>query len=190
MILKINDRNNVISDEQELVLKASFMFLERYLENDDKVSITINKQGQKISIGIFFIYNNKPIKITQVDKDCDLTISRLEKLVKTQIEKRFDAKNKQDKDREAMFKSLEAIQYDLECQAEEHINEEDDDCNDIVKEKIIVPTPMTEKEAKEKMQENGYDTYIFINSNKDNAYCSLYTRNDGTLGLLVMSKNE
>ena len=49
---------------------------------------------------------------------------------------------------------------------------------------------MTEKEAKEKMQENGYDTYIFINSNKDNAYCSLYTRNDGTLGLLVMSKNE
>ena len=55
MILKINDRNNVISDEQELVLKASFMFLERYLENDDKVSITINKQGQKISIGIFFI---------------------------------------------------------------------------------------------------------------------------------------
>ena len=89
-----------------------------------------------------------------------------------------------------MFRSLEAIQYDLECQAEEHISEEDDDCNDIVKEKIIVPTPMTEKEAKEKMQENGYDTYIFINSNKDNAYCSLYTRNDGTLGLLVMSKNE
>lgn len=183
MYFKINGNNRLeITESMQSAIQTKLSFLNKFLKENDKVSVKVVSEKKILSISILFLYNNRTVKITHNGSEFYSTLDELQDIVKAQMEKRHSFKVKQKKDQDKAFERFESVScYDAYL-------EEEDDVPPIVKEKIIPAVPMTEREAALQKEENGYETFIFINADRKNAYCSLYTRNDGTNGLMILSE--
>lgn len=184
MRLFINGSNRLeITKGMREAIEDKLSMLNKFLKEDEKVQVAVKSVKNEIKVALMFYYNGKQIIIEHKGSDFYSVLDKVESSLKNQIERKHSLKIKQRKDQEYGFESFIAT-----IDAQDINDEQEDNLPPIVKEKFIPPIPMTEKEAQRQMIENDYDTFIFINADRNNAYCSLYTRNDGSNGLMIISE--
>ena len=149
---------------------ATLSSLDRYLNDNDLITTTVEKEGHKIKVTIRFNYANENVKISEVGEDYYYALDSLADIIKNKMERLHE--------RNVSRKHL---------QQKEPIFVEKDE-NEIVRRKFIVPGQMTEDEAILKMNELGHQSFLFDNSDMGGATCLIYKRKTGNYGILQTNK--
>lgn len=149
--------------------------LERFLDEDADVSVTVSKEGRKVKTTILFNYDGEIVKIADANEDYYSNLDTIVDVLKTKMERLHDKK---------VTKEHENTIEQQEFESPTHIEEEKED-KIIVKRKFIVPSQLTELEAVAKMEEYGYDSFVFENSEIGGATCMIYKRKkDNKYGII------
>ena len=156
-----------ITTPMQNAARATLSVFEKFLNEDDTITVTVEKQKHKIKITTLFSYNHETVKISDAGEDYYSTLDTLADIVKTKME-RLHAR-KTSKRRVGVPETRIYV---------------DKDEKEIVKRKFIVPGEMTEDEAIEIMNELGHPSFLFENADMNGAICLLYKRNVGNYGIL------
>lgn len=168
MVAKITGKNITITEAMKNSINDKLSFLDKFLKESDRVTVTVSNRKTKIKMIAIVSYNGKIIKIErEVDNFYDGLDIIVEKLKNT-ILRQHEFKVKQRNSREKMF---------------ENVSEESETA-EIEKEKIVELMPITKHEALELMETYGYDFFMFLNCEKNNSPSTVYRRHDGTYGVL------
>ena len=157
---------SITTPMQNAALETLSVF-EKFLNEDDTVTITVEKEKHRMKITTVFSYNHETVKISDAGEDYYTTLDTLSDIIKTKME-RLHAR-KTTKRRVGIPETKVMV---------------DKDEREIVKRKFIVPGEMTEDVAIEFMNELGHPSFLFENADMDGAICLLYKRNDGKYGIL------
>lgn len=167
--IKITGKNIEITESMKETINEKLSFLDKFLDDTDKVSVTISERKTKFKITVMVTVFGKIIKIEREVLDFydgfELVVDKLKNTVNRQHE--FKVKQNHEKIIEIMTGTDEENVSMIETYKDVNSDE------------------LTEKEAIEKMETLGYEFFLFKNTEKENAYCVLYRRYDGSYGLLI-----
>lgn len=167
--IKITGKNIEITESMKETINEKLSFLDKFLDDTDKVSVTISERKTKFKITVMVTVFGKIIKIEREVLDFydgfELVVDKLKNTVNRQHE--FKVKQNHEKIIEIMTGTDEENVSMIETYKEVNSDE------------------LTENEAIEKMETLGYEFFLFKNTEKENVYCVLYRRYDGSYGLLI-----
>lgn len=158
---------SITTPMQDAVI-SSLSILDRYLDPNTAITMTVEKEGHKVKVTIRFYYEKETIKISDVGEDYYATLDTLADIVKVKMERLHDRSITKKHNEQ-----LEQIQLD-----------EKDGNETIVTRKFVESTQLTEQKAIEKMKELGHPTFIFENADMDGETCLIYKRQEGNYGIL------
>lgn len=168
--LKITGKNIEITDAMKDTIYDKLAFLDKFLESTDNVAVTVSVRKTKFKITIIVYAFGKVIKIEREVNDfydgLELVVDKLKNTIRRQHE--FKIKQNHEKIVDNMI---------------------DEDTAMIEVYKTVVCDQLTEAEAIEYMETVGHDFFLFKNSEKENHFCVLYRRYDGSYGLLEDKNN-
>lgn len=178
MKININGKNVEITDGMRDHLEKKLKYFEKFLdvkddESEEKdeatitASVSTRKNIQKLEI--FFRYDNKEVKVKVEGSDFYINVNKAMDILKNKVGKLHSLKAK--KSRDSIKAKIKEEDVALPFQ--------------VVRRKMFVLTPMTVEEASLEMFALGYSSYIFKNTELDNAICLLYLRDDNDLGLII-----
>lgn len=166
MKIKINGSNVKITEGMSTALNEKFSFLNKFLNENEQVTIYVTSIKNSIKVSTMLLYNNKVVKIEDNDEDFYVAVDKLTARLKSQISKLHSLKVKKVHDHDKILKYLP--------------NEEDISIEPkIVKRKETSLEEITEIEAIAIMETNGYEAYIFKNADDNGRISMLHVRNDG-----------
>lgn len=166
--IKIIGKNIEITDAMKECIVDKLSFLDKFLGDTDRTSVTISSRKTKFKITVVVKLYGKVVKIEREVNDFYDGLEIVVDKLKNTITRQHNYKVKQ---------MHERIQEPMDT--EEEIE------NPLIEiYKTVNCMEMTEKEAVETMESAGYDFYLFKNSEKESHYCVLYRRYDGTYGIL------
>ena len=143
------------------------------IESTDNVAVTVSVRKTKFKITIIVYAFGKVIKIEREVNDfydgLELVVDKLKNTIRRQHE--FKIKQNHEKIVDNMTDMI------------------DEDTAMIEVYKTVVCDQLTEAEAIEYMETVGHDFFLFKNSEKENHFCVLYRRYDGSYGLLEDKNN-
>lgn len=145
---------------------ATFSSLEKFLDEQETVSVTVEKEKHNMKVTVLFNYANETVKISDKGEDFYSTLDTLADIVKNKMERLHNR----------TVTKKHKVSHDL-LDKEEKV---------IVKRKFIVPGQMTEEDAMEKCVELGHESFIFQNADMDGVTCLLYRRKDKKFGILEL----
>ena len=175
MDIKINSNGMKITNGMKDSTQERLNVLSKFLKESDTIKISVKVVKKETKVCAMVVYEDTLVKITQSGEDYYSIISEIADRMKEKFEKLHTKRIKRHKDQENALNSME---YNFEEEEKEFMNQEI-----ISKRKKVVLTPMTEEEAQEEMVALGHESFIFLNA-ETNKHCMIYTRNDGTLGLI------
>lgn len=169
MKTKITGKNIEITKAMKETIENKFQFLDKFITDTDSMSVAVSSRKTKIKIAVVVSVYGKIVKMErEVDNfydGIDMIVDKLKNTVRRQHEFRV----KQNRER-----------IDEKICEKEEITE--DSLIEVYKQ--ITCTSMTEEKAVEEMETTGHDFYLFKNVEKDNHYCIVYRRFDGTYGII------
>lgn len=166
MNIKINGSNVKITEGMSTTLNEKFNFLNKFLNENEQVTVYVKAVKNSIKISTIFIYNNKVVKIEDKDDDFYVAVDKLTARLKSQISKMHSLKVKKRRDHDKALKYLSS---------EEDVSIEPK----IVKRKQTELEEITEEEAIVIMEENNYEAYVFKNADDNGRISMIHVRNDG-----------
>ena len=177
--LKITGKNIEITDAMKDTIYDKLAFLDKFLESTDNVAVTVSVRKTKFKITIIVYAFGKVIKIEREVNDfydgLELVVDKLKNTIRRQHE--FKIKQNHEKIVDNMTDMTDMIDMI------------DEDTAMIEVYKTVVCDQLTEAEAIEYMETVGHDFFLFKNSEKENHFCVLYRRYDGSYGLLEDKNN-
>ncbi len=168
MRTKITGKNITITEPMKEKANEKFAFLEKFVRDTDKITLTVSKRKNKIKMATVVSYDGKLVKIEREVDDFYTGLDILAEKLKNTILRQHEFKVKQAKSCERMFEETE----------EEVIETE------IATKKDVSLEPLTVHEAIELMETRGYDFFMFSNTEEDDHPSVVYRRHDGAYGLL------
>lgn len=171
MDIKTNGTNLKITSAMEETLKNKLQFLEKFLKEDDKITVNITKIKNNLKMSSILIYNNKTVKIEEIHEDFYVAVDKIAARLKPQISKLHSLKVKRKNDHDKLLAYIPKDETSLEPK--------------VVKRKNTKLESMTEKEAINIMEENGYEAFVFMNADAENKICMLHIRNDGDYFIVI-----
>lgn len=171
MKIKANGTNLKITRAMEDTLENKLAFLDKFLKEEDKVTVNVTSVKNILKMSIVLVYNNKVVKIEENETDFYVAIDKIVARLKPQISKLHSLKVKRKNDHEKILKYIPEDETSLEPK--------------IIKRKNTTLESMTEKEAIDIIEENGYDAFVFMNTDANDKICMLHTRNDGDYFIVV-----
>lgn len=167
--IKITGKNIEITDAMKEAIYTKFEFLNKFLTETDTVSLTVSARKTKFKMTAVVRAFGKVIKIEREVADfydgLELVVDKLKNTIRRQHD--FKVKQNHEKIIDMMTGTDEVNVSMIETYKEVDSDE------------------LTEDEAIEKMETLGYEFFLFKNTEKENAYCVLYRRYDGSYGLLI-----
>ena len=171
--LDTKGKNIEITDAMKDTIYDKLAFLDKFLESTDNVAVTVSVRKTKFKITIIVYAFGKVIKIEREVNDfydgLELVVDKLKNTIRRQHE--FKIKQNHEKIVDNMTDMI------------------DEDTAMIEVYKTVVCDQLTEAEAIEYMETVGHDFFLFKNSEKENHFCVLYRRYDGSYGLLEDKNN-
>ena len=166
--LKITGKNIEITYAMKDTIYDKLAFLDKFLESTDNVAVTVSVRKTKFKITIIVYAFGKVIKIEREVNDfydgLELIVDKLKNTIRRQHE--FKIKQNHEKIIDSVTDKIEEDTAMIEVY------------------KTVVCDQLTEAEAIEYMETVGHDFFLFKNSEKENHFCVLYRRYDGSYGLL------
>ena len=154
---------------------SALSMLDKFLEKDAVISVTVSKEGRKIKTTVLFNYDSETVKITDTNEDYYSILDTITDVLKTKMERLHDKKITKEHANTIEQQKFESPE----------IEEEPKEDKIIVKRKFIIPSQLTELEAVAKMEEYGYDSFVFENSEIGGATCMIYKRKkDSKYGII------
>lgn len=171
MKIQLNGINIRITDGMQDVVKKKLNSLEKFLDEDTKVSVKVTQKKIEIKLVIMLVYNDRLIKITERDNDFYVAVDKAIDTLKTQIKKQHTLKVKREKDQSETIRT--------------YFENEEDELPHISKRKIVKLESMTEEFAINEMERLEHNSYVFLNSDSDGNVSMIYRRNDGNYGIVI-----
>lgn len=166
MNIKINGSNVKITEGMTVAINDKLNFLDKFLSESEEIKINVISVKNIIKVSAVLLYNNRVVKIEEKDSDFYTAVDKLTARLKSQISKLHSLKVKKVRDHDKALKYLPD---------NENVSIEPK----IVKRKNSVLEEITEQEAIEIMELNGYDAYVFKNADDNGRVSMLHIRNDG-----------
>ena len=182
MKIEITTKNNCnMTEDMQSYLSEKLKFLKKYINEEEKikVTITIEKRSQKIKIVL--LYMNEILSIKSETSDFYETVDKVTENLKKNILKIHDMKTD---------KGNKKIPLEYKVFSDKKCNKNEDITEKIVKRKSYAIKPMTEKEAISEIKLLGHEFYMFVNTDLDYIPCLLYKRNNGGYGLIESCMDE
>ena len=173
MNIKIYGTNLKITDGMSEALNSKLEFLDKFLDDTDKITVNVSSIKNVIKMSTIVVYNEKVVKIEETNEDFYVATDKTAARLKIQILKLHSLKIKRQNDHES------AIKYVLSDNETSSIEPK------IVKRKETTLEVITEKEALDIMDTYGYDSYVFKNADEDEKVCMLHSRNDGDYFIVI-----
>lgn len=167
MVTKITGKNIQITEGMREKVEEKLSFLDKFLRDIDRVSVTVSKRKNQIKIAAVVSYDGKIVKVEREVTDFYAGLDMITEKLKNTILRQHEFKVKQKKVCEKMFEEMEEM-----------------DIPESIPEKTVEMVGMSKTEAMEHMETYGYDFFLFCNTEKGNCPSVLYRRHDGTYGIL------
>lgn len=165
--IKITGKNIEITEGMRNSIFEKLSFLDKFLKDTDTVKVTVSTRKTKLKITVIVHAFGKIVKIEREVSEFYEGLEIISDKLKNTIQRQHDFMVKQNRE-----KLVESI---------------DEESNNPIKVyKTVECEEMTEDEAIEKMEELGYDFFMF---NKNNSPCVLYRRFDGSYGMIETTNN-
>lgn len=165
MKIKTNGTNLKVTPAMEEALENKLDFLSKFLKEDDRITVSVTKVKNILKMSLILIYNNKTVKIEEKEEDFYVAVDKIAARLKPQISKLHSLKVKRKNDHEKLLSYIPEDEVSLEPK--------------VVKRKTTVLESISEKDAIDIMEDNGYDAFVFMNADIENKICMMHIRNDG-----------
>lgn len=172
MRTKITGKNITITEPMREKVNEKFAFLEKFVRDTDKITLTVSKRKNKIKMAAVVSYDGKLVKIEREVEDFYAGLDIIAEKLKNTILRHHEFKVKQAKSCERMFEEME----------EEVIETE------IATKKDVSLEALSVHDAIELMETKGYDFFMFANVEENDHPSVVYRRHDGSYGLLNGTK--
>lgn len=174
MKIQLNGINVRITDGMQEAVEKKLSLVEKFLDENTKVSVKATQKKIEIKLVIMLVYNDRLIKITSRDNDFYVAVEKAVDSLKTQIKKQHTLKVKRENDQSETIRTYF-----------NQLEENEEDVPKIVKRKMISIEPMSEKEAINEMEDLGHNAFVFLNSDNGGVISMIYRRNDGNYGIVI-----
>lgn len=172
MRTKITGKNITITEPMREKVNEKFAFLEKFVRDTDKITLTVSKRKNKIKMATVVSYDGKLVKIEREVEDFYAGLDIIVEKLKNTILRHHEFKVKQAKSCERMFEETEEDVIETE----------------IATKKTVSLEALSVHDAIELMETRGYDFFMFANVEENDHPSVVYRRHDGLYGLLNGTK--
>lgn len=169
----INAKNTTVTEGIRTYVETKFEKFEKYLHDDVTVhtKIEVKDNGNRHKVEVTIPIGKDVLRVEVNNKDMYAAIDDAEKTMARMLRKRKEKK---------IDKKRETVDFPLE---EDTITDElKYEVTRVKKHKLSV---MNTQEACEAMDMVGHSFYVYKDTEKDNAVCAVYVREDDTYGHLI-----